>query len=341
LEQILHLAIQIKPTSLAKRTYFNNSIYAEDCIMKNLQTVIPFHPLTQCRTKINRSFLSERIIVLLVIFALPMLASTNCFASESCITADCHANMGKAEFVHEPVADSECDMCHVETGETHPGEARSFELTEQGPALCLQCHDAPGVDKKNIHPPVEDDCTNCHNPHQGTQSKFLHKPLGELCLSCHDQVKKIIQEAKSKHAPVAKGECLSCHLPHASDNSTLFTSEYPRNAYTPYKDEKFALCFACHDSNVFNLKLTTELTNFRNGNQNLHFAHTNRYKGRVCVNCHGVHGADQLKLIHSESPAFGIWNIPITIKMTETGATCFVGCHKKKSYDRVTEVVNR
>ena len=309
--------------------------------MNNHQPLALYPAFIKRETIINCSSLPGRIILLFVIFVSLMLTSTSCFASEGCVTADCHANMGKAEFVHEPVDNGECDACHTETGKKHPGEDGAFELNEQGPSLCLQCHDAPGADKKNIHPPVEDDCTNCHNPHQGTQSKFLHKPIGELCQSCHDQIKEIIQNAKSQHAPVAKGECLSCHLPHASDNSTLFISDYPRNAYTPYKDKKFALCFACHDSNVFNLKLTTELTNFRNGNQNLHFVHINRQMGRVCVNCHGVHGADQLKLIHSESPAFGVWNIPITIEMTKTGATCFVGCHKTRSYDRVKKIVNR
>lgn len=70
------------------------------------------------------------------------MASRNCYASEGCVTADCHANMRKAEFVHEQVDNDECDACHTETGKKHPGENGGFELNEQGSALCLQWHDA-------------------------------------------------------------------------------------------------------------------------------------------------------------------------------------------------------
>lgn len=326
-----------KPCWLVPGDRLQLSVYKEDRIMRNLQSSPSFIAFTR------DSSLVDRIILLFVACVLPVLVlvSTNCFASDSCVTADCHAGMGKAEFVHEPVDGAECDMCHAETGKPHPGEGGAFELTEQGPALCFQCHDDPGEGKKLIHPPVEEDCTNCHNPHQGTQPRFLHKPLGDLCLSCHDQIREIIQSAKSKHDPVARGQCLTCHRPHASDHLTLFISDYPRNSYTPYSDKKFALCFQCHRKEAFTLERTAALTNFRNVNQNLHYLHVNRSEGRVCVNCHGVHGADQPKLIHSESPAFGVWNIPVIIKMTKTGATCVAGCHKQKSYDRFTEVVNR
>ena len=262
-------------------------------------------------------------------------------AMGSCITADCHATMGTEQFVHDPVAGNECDACHAATGRNHPGETGAFELTEQGTALCLQCHDRPGEGKKYPHPPVEEDCTVCHNPHQGNLDKFLHKETGKLCLMCHEQIDTIITEAESQHEPVAEGECLQCHISHGSDFSPLLKVFYPRNTYTEYSDKKFALCLECQRKEVFRLKKTMSATNFRNGDQNLHFVHVNRQKGRVCVNCHGIHGADLPKLIHSTSPAFGAWNIPIDFIKTETGATCVTGCHKEKSYDREKKVVNR
>ncbi len=308
----------------------------EDRIMKNLEPAAPFN----VPVKDNCSILPVRVFLIIMIITLLSLVSDSCFASDSCVTADCHADMGKAKFVHEPVANSECDACHAETGKTHPGDKGAFELTEQGPALCLQCHDNPGEGKKHIHPPILEDCTNCHNPHQGSRQKFLHEPLGDLCLMCHDQIEQIINDSNYKHEPVAKGECLNCHVPHASNFSPMLRIFYPRNVYTKFTSKKFALCFKCHESDAFTNRLTTDATNFRNGDRSLHYVHVNRPKGRVCNNCHGVHGAEQPKIIHSESPAFGAWNIPIDVKMTKTGATCFVGCHKERSYDRIKKVVN-
>ena len=232
--------------------------------MKNLLHVAPY------LVHVNNAYsiLPVRIFVFVMITVMFVLVSNSCFASDSCVTADCHANMGKAGFVHEPVANRECDACHEETGKTHPGEKGAFELIEQGSALCLQCHDDPGEGKKHIHPPVQEDCTNCHNPHQGSRQKFLHEPLGELCLMRHDQIEQIIKDSNYKHEPVAEGECLNCHVPHASDYSPMLRLYYPRNIYTSFTSKKFALCFECHESDAFTNKLITDATNFRNGDRN-------------------------------------------------------------------------
>jgi predicted CXXCH cytochrome family protein len=305
--------------------------------MKNLLTATSFLKGKPCygfsyHPRQLNSFLMFIIPVLLV------LQSNISMASDSCVNASCHPDMGKAKYVHEPVTDYECDACHIETGNNHPEEKGAFEFAEKGPTLCLQCHDDPSKGNRHVHPPIQDDCTNCHNPHQGSQPKFLHKSLGALCLMCHDQIKKIIADATSAHEPVKEGECLNCHVPHAGDHKPLLILNYPREGYTRYSDRKFALCFKCHESEAFTLRQTTGATNFRNGDRNLHFVHVNRAKGRTCVNCHNVHGGAQAKLIHKESPPFGAWNFPITITMTDTGATCFVGCHKEKSYDRGNKV---
>jgi predicted CXXCH cytochrome family protein len=462
--------------------------------MNYLHHATPFLVTAIRLAKVHCFSLSERIFILFVIFVLHALASTCCYASGNCVTTDCHSSMGKAEFVHGPVAGGKCDACHVETGSIHPGKDDAIELTDQGPALCFQCHDDPGEGKKHTHWPVEKDCHNCHDPHQSsrqfqlkwkgkgkvvnslcntchdkatfskkfqhgpvgdgectschnphasefeqlliapkadgqvcfecheeirdfflqkyvhppvkegcdlchdphssdhkiqlhkaqadlciecheeenqkfyqdiTNAKFKHAPVEEgrcadchkphssnykfflkaspeiFCLMCHYQIERIIQDAKSQHDPVAKRECLICHVPHAGDYVSLLVSYYPKNTYIRYRDENFALCFNCHESDAFTLKQTTAATHFRNTDQNLHYLHVYRSKGRVCTNCHGIHGADLPKLIHSRSPAFGAWNIPINIIMTGTGATCFVGCHKKKSYDRIVKIDNR
>ncbi len=280
-------------------------------------------------------------ISLLVFSLLLPLMMINTAAADGCVTADCHASLGKAEFVHEPVKASECDACHVETGKNHPDEPGAFELAEKGIALCLQCHDNPLEGKEHSHPPVEEDCIKCHNPHQSSQLKFLHTSPGKLCLSCHEKIQNIITESRAQLFFFFFCECLSCHVPHASDYSPMLNTFYPRNMYLQFAVNNFALCLECHDKEAFTLEKTTEVTQFRNGDRNLHYVHVNRAKGRTCINCHGVHGADLEKLIHSSSPAFGVWNIPIDFQKTKTGATCVIGCHKEKSYDRHQAAVDK
>jgi hypothetical protein len=80
-------------------------------------------------------------------------------------------------------------------------------------------------------------------------------------------------------------------------------------------------------------KRTTSLTNFRNGDRNLHFLHVNREKGRTCLACHEVHAGSQERKIRVSTP-FGEWKIPIKFSMTSTGGTCAASCHVEKKYDR-------
>ena len=62
-----------------------------------------------------------------------------------CITSSCHSGMNKTKSVHDPVAGGECDSCHEENGEPHPGSKVAFSLAETDSALCLMCHDDDSV----------------------------------------------------------------------------------------------------------------------------------------------------------------------------------------------------
>jgi predicted CXXCH cytochrome family protein len=166
-------------------------------------------------------------------------------------------------------------------------------------------------------------------------------PAETMCFDCHDAMQATIAEARYQHEPVKAGECASCHNPHGSSNSRLLVASYPEEFYAPYRGENFALCYTCHEQSAMEYARTSEATGFRNGDRNLHFVHVNKAdKGRVCKACHGVHGADQPRLIQSAIPGFGKWEIPITYTQTKTGGGCVVGCHKPKTYDRVRAVVS-
>lgn len=324
------------------------------------------------------SFRTVLVIAWLVV--LPGLAAA------ACVTANCHALLGKEAVVHSPVADGDCAACHTATGKPHPG-AGSMELAAKGRDLCLACHGDPAKGLPFVHPPVADGCVDCHSPHQGAHAKLLLQPGGRLCLMCHDSVMagkkvhgpvsavncamchaphaspnqglltrpgnalclachapigQIIKQAKSQHEPVANGRCWECHAPHSSDFSPLLRSAYPEELYVTYSREQYALCLTCHNPNAFEYGRTSEATNFRNRDQNLHYYHVTQLgKGRTCRVCHGVHGADQGHLIQSRSSHFGRWQIPVYYANSETGGTCVAGCHRPKSYDIVEKVRNR
>jgi hypothetical protein len=89
----------------------------------------------------------------------------------------------------------------------------------------------------------------------------------------------------------------------------------------------------CHLSKVFTTEKTTTLTDFRDGDRNLHFIHVNKKtKGRTCRACHRTHASDRPMHMADKVP-FGGWEIPINFKSLPKGGSCAPGCHKPRSYD--------
>ena len=113
---------------------------------------------------------------------------------------------------------------------------------------------------------------------------------------------------------------------------------FPDSFYTSFESEKYDLCFACHDKQII-LEEKTAATGFRNGEQNLHYLHVNREKGRSCRACHHEHAANQPNHIREEVP-FGRWRMQVEFEKTETGGSCSTGCHVPYKYDRASPVQN-
>lgn len=411
-----------------------------------------------------------------------VLTSGESFAADSCVSAKCHAGVGKAAYVHGPVGVSQCLVCHAETRKGHPTQkGKDFKLVAVGKALCEKCHqpvdkfeykhtpvkrgecvgchdphqsDAPKQLKKAktsdlcflchkntqmaksfLHGPVgTGDCNVCHNPHSSAYKhqaraegndlcflchedrkaeftrKYPHKPAAESCLKCHDphnsdhkfmlssegtalclschakmdehlktssmkhgallkgpcttchtphssdyprqlrthtrevcytchkEMGAQVRSAKALHGPVQQNDCYACHDPHGSNNPFVLKKYFPAEFYKPYATENYALCFDCHNKDIALDKITTKLTNFRNGDVNMHYLHVNKEKGRSCKACHEVHAGSQEKHIRKEVPFGKAWMLPVNYTKAANGGTCVVGCHKPKTYDRVSPV---
>ncbi len=252
---------------------------------------------------------------------------------------DCHQQVRPqflGKHIHPPVQKG-CPTCH------NPHSApKKFLLQAEVKDLCFQCHEPIAKlirESKRVHPAIlKAGCTGCHTPHTSDQNKLLKLPMKELCTGCH---KEKAAELKSQflHGPVAQNQCEGCHNPHAANNPHILTTYFPEPFYNPYQDGLYALCFNCHEKDIARDKKTVQLTNFRNGETNLHYVHVHSEKGRSCKACHQVHASDQDKHVRNDVP-FGNWMLPINFKRNENGGTCVVGCHNPKAYNRKKAVHN-
>lgn len=253
------------------------------------------------------------------------------------------------EFVHEP-ASNDCVGCHS----GHGGD-NAMMLKAKAPELCYSCHEdikKIAEESKYQHSVVtkEGGCMHCHTPHASTVKFGLKDDPMALCMSCHDKPVKIseekvlgaftdeIKDKKFLHGPVAQKDCKGCHISHGSDHFRLLVKEYPPQFYAPFSKENYELCFSCHAESLVLEKETTKLTDFRNGNVNLHYLHVNKsQRGRTCRSCHATHGSDLSKHIRASVP-YGMWELPIGFEKNETGGSCKPGCHTPFAYDRKSPV---
>lgn len=251
----------------------------------------------------------------------------------------------KFEFVHEP-AKEDCVSCH-----NPHGADNSKLLLAESPEMCYSCHDEieDVVENSKVKHSVvksKGGCLKCHTPHASTIRYGLKSPHMDLCMGCHDKAVEIskdeklkaftkeIKGKKFKHGPVNEKSCEGCHLPHGSEQFRLLAKKYPRGFYSPFSIENYQLCFSCHSEDMVLDAQTEELTEFRNGSQNLHFLHVNKKsRGRTCRSCHAPHASNLEKHIR-RVVRYGSWDLPINFSKTETGGRCEPGCHLSKDYDR-------
>jgi predicted CXXCH cytochrome family protein len=281
----------------------------------------------------------------------PMLLSAT--GAEVCTS--CHLTVRDeiqhARYPHDP-AQRDCQACH----EPHSSDHETM-LRQETQELCLDCHEIirytmDTAERKHEALTGDGTCLNCHSSHGSNYPRILRDKTMGLCLECHDQevempdksvlenIGQVISANPSKHGPVADAECTPCHQIHGSNNFRLLTHEYPSRFYAPFEPETYALCFSCHDSLLLSTPRTTNLTDFRNGDENLHFLHVNRgKKGRTCRTCHETHASSNPRHIRDEIP-FGPsgWTLPVGFVKTDNGGSCLPGCHQSLDYNRVDPV---
>ena len=246
-----------------------------------------------------------------------------------------------------PPAVVACTNCH----NAHNSREKKL-LHEEQTAQCFDCHKnikliAENAKVKHGALTTSRKCANCHNPHGANVEKLLSALPFDQCVSCHSSdnlkdwngvvltnFKKVLDENRVWHKPVANKDCSACHKTHGGDNFRLLVAEYPPQFYASYDLKNYALCYGCHNDKVVSAEVTTTLTNFRDGTKNLHYVHVHKLdRGRTCRACHDVHAAKQQYRIRDGVPYGSAgWVLRINYTKTATGGSCVKTCHEAKTY---------
>lgn len=266
----------------------------------------------------------------------------------------CHKEMGtrmtNSPFVHEPVAE-DCKTCHDPHASDHP-----FELSAPVAESCFTCHGdlekaVAGATSPHAAVFTGKQCANCHDPHATGREHLLSDRVDHLCMQCHDKeiktssgrtianMKPLIEDRAFLHGPVKAGQCDACHNAHGSTHTRLLRANFTDDFYANFDESIYALCFTCHDKQLVQTEKTTTLTNFRNGDVNLHYIHVHRdTKGRTCKTCHAIHGSDLPNHMATAVPfEDSNWAMPLKYKKFDTGGSCAPGCHEPYTYQRSEE----
>ena len=164
---------------------------------------------------------------------------------------ECHDCLDEEAYVHKPVEQGLCVLCH----DPHGSERASLLRVEPDRTLCQQCHRTGFLQGDHVHQPVaEGKCGECHEYHGGDHRRLLRAPftaelyepfdLGhyELCYGCHEssQVSEPITTTATgfRNGDVnlhfthvnreEKGRtCNVCHRVHATARPHLITETAP------------------------------------------------------------------------------------------------------------------
>ncbi len=237
-------------------------------------------------------------------------------APESCVTAECHADVKRHNAMHGPVVANACNACH----EPADVERHTFGLTRSKEELCIFCHQVDTENLPVVHEPVtRGECLACHNPHGGFDRNLLRaESMNQLCNTCHQPV---AGEHKSVHGPVAAGACGACHAPHASQNPNLLLHEGRDLCFSCHQEMAGQLttvqfkhepvekeCTACHDPHAADFPMMTRDAPMQLCTSTCHedvrhavteakHQHAAVTTDAACINCHTPHGGDLATLM--------------------------------------------
>ena len=152
----------------------------------------------------------------------------------------CHKNimMMVNKQSHHPIKEGRmnCTSCH----NPHGGFGEKMIKADSVNELCYECHAEKRGPFRWEHPPVVENCLNCHQIHGSNHNYMLVRKPPQLCQSCHDVGIHAMPMYNSRDT--FKGSdtdfykkrfvsraCLNCHTNiHGSNGPSNFGSEFRR-----------------------------------------------------------------------------------------------------------------
>ena len=158
----------------------------------------------------------------------------------SCFADGCHGDLISKKNIH-PIVSDDCFNCHEGEESSHPiKQGSEFTLPEESPSLCYTCHDDLITTEitKSVHPPFEEDCLDCHNPHSSDNDNLMEETVPDLCYFCHDDPNELENVSSIHNAINLEKKCMNCHSPHSSTHYSLLLQE------------EIILCLSCHNKKI-------------------------------------------------------------------------------------------
>lgn len=145
--------------------------------------------------------------------------------SETDTCAVCHPIQRSRLFrnAHMPLRPGEdkmsCSSCHNTHGTVSEALIAEVSTNES----CYRCHAEKRGPFLWEHPPVNEDCLSCHDPHGSTRARMLRVSLPRLCQQCHIGTLHPGDPRAPGDRFVLGGSCLNCHPTiHGSNHPSGF-----------------------------------------------------------------------------------------------------------------------
>ena len=166
-----------------------------------------------------------------------VIACFGCYSASSPVASENQQSRGSASWIENRIAGVQCENCHADSWRHAAGLLDKApapvvpirlkgSLAEEISQLCGACHKTyedvkahgpSGIHNVRLQPyrltlskcydpsDARIACTACHDPHHREMERVDSKSYDKACLACH--------RAPKKTCPVAKADCVSCHMP--------------------------------------------------------------------------------------------------------------------------------
>jgi DmsE family decaheme c-type cytochrome len=150
----------------------------------------------------------------------PLTEFTGLKKTQPELCLDCH-QMRRAQLQrssHMPYREGKvtCTSCHNPHGSPHPKQLLQATTNEN----CLSCHTERRGPFLWEHPPVMENCANCHEAHGSSNAQLLKVRMPRICDSCHVASRHPSTPQPLNSVRNFNRGCTNCH-------STIHGSNHP------------------------------------------------------------------------------------------------------------------